>query len=409
MNFVTWKHSLRSTFPKALSFREGSRGLLFCLLALLSLLATHCSTTPMPPLPTSPSPDASLRVAILTPMTGELATFGETVRNGVTLAFEEWNDRGGANGRTILWVLEDTRCDPLTARQAAERVIQEGNIRFIVGGLCSEAAIPIAQVAQEHGALFVAATATHPLVTVNSAGKPRSLVFRAGFAYPYQGRAAARFALDELKTRRAAVLTDPNDSFVRSLADEFATTFAKGGGQVVATTTYRPVDTDFAAALTEIVEAGPDILYVPGGYPVANRVGREVQARDVNIALIGSELWDNGALDLEGLDGAYFTLHYTREAPNERAEAWRGRYLSAFAVEPDTLAALGYDAAGLLASAMDHADSLTPQNVAQGLETLEYAGVTGDWRFDAQHNPLKPVVVVRIQRGDVVFNTTVRP
>ena len=72
----------------------------------LLLFAAGCNT-PMPPLPTEHPPGATLRVAILTPMTGELATFGEAVRNGITLAFDEWNEQGGVNGQFIEWVLED--------------------------------------------------------------------------------------------------------------------------------------------------------------------------------------------------------------------------------------------------------------------------------------------------------------
>jgi branched-chain amino acid transport system substrate-binding protein len=78
-------------------------------------------------------------------------------------------------------------------------------------------------------------------------------------------------------------------------------------------------------------------------------------------------------------------------------------------MEPDTLAALGYDAANLLASGMQSAASPSADDVARALETLEFEGVTGRWRFDNQHNPLKPVVVVRIQEGDVIFYKDIQP
>jgi branched-chain amino acid transport system substrate-binding protein len=304
----------------------------------------------------------------------------------------------------------------VVARQAAERAIIEQGVRFIVGGVCSEAAIPIARVAGERGALFIATTATHPLVTVDEAGASRPLVFRASYAYPYQGGAAARFALDELNARRGAVLINPADDFVRSLTDEFTTAFVAGGGQVVATLTYPRggatgalQDADFGGIMAEIAQAEPDVLYVPDAYPIANRVGSHIRAQGLNVDLIGSDLWDSGALSLEALDGAYFTLHYSRETPNPVAEAWAGRYLSAFALEPDTLAALGYDAASLLALATEGADSLSPDAAAGRLETMEFEGVTGRWRFDAQHNPVKPVVVVRVEGGDVIFHGVIHP
>jgi branched-chain amino acid transport system substrate-binding protein len=367
----------------------------------------------MPPLPDTAPAGPVVRVAVLTPMTGELATFGEMVRNGITLAFEEANDAGGVQGHTIEWVLEDTRCDPQTAREAAERVISEWEVRFIVGGVCSEAAVPIARAADERGALFVAATATHPLVTVDSDGAARRLVFRAAFAYPYQARAAAHFALNDLGARRAAVLTNPADSYVRALSDEFAAGFVAGGGRVVITPIYTyTLDGalgDFSPVISQAAQTVPDVFYVPDGYPVANPVGSQVQAQAPGVALIGSELWDNGALSLGAVEGAYFTLHYHPEAAGDKAGAWRERYLSAYAVEPDTLAALGYDAAAVLAAGMAEAEGLSPEAVAQSLEKLEYEGVTGGWRFDAQHNPLKPVVVARIESGHVLVHTTVRP
>jgi branched-chain amino acid transport system substrate-binding protein len=382
---------------------------------LLALTLAGCNT-PTPPLPTKPPAEATVRVAILTPMTGELGTFGETVRNGITLAFDEWNEGGGVNGQFFEWVLEDTRCDPLEARQAAERAINDLGARFIVGGLCSESAIPIARVANEAGVLFVATTATHPLVTVDSEGVTRPLAFRAAYAYPYQGRAAARLALDELNTRRAAVLTNPSDDFVRSLTAEFTAEYLAGGGEVVAESIYPPggpasdsPDADFETIIADIAKAAPEVLYVPDAYPVANRVGSLVRNRGLNVTLIGSEVWDNGDLDLEALDGAFFTTHYSRETPIPVAEAWEERYLSAYAIEPDTLAALGYDAASLLASAIESEDSLSPHQVARRLETTEFEGITGGWRFGPQHDPLKPVVVVRIEDEDVVFHTTVRP
>ncbi len=384
---------------------------LVCLVVVFSLTAAQCSRP-------TPTPGPAVRVAILTPMTGELATFGETVRNGITLAFDGWNDQGGVNGQRIEWVLEDTRCDPVEARRAAERAVIEQGLHFIVGGVCSEAAIPIASVADEQGALFIATTATHPLVTVDGNGATRSLVFRAAYAYPYQGRAAARFALNELNARRAAVLINPGNDFVRSLGDEFVAAFVAGGGQIVATVTYpqRPApgaaqggpadtsqDADFGAIITDLAKAGPEVLYVPDAYPVANRVGDEVRAQALDVTLIGSDVWDSGALDLEALDGAYFTLQYSRETPNPMAKTWEEQYLSAFALEPDALAALGYDAASLLASAVKSAGSLSPDVVARRLEAMEFEGVTGRWRFDTQHNPLKPVVVVHVQGGHVVF------
>jgi branched-chain amino acid transport system substrate-binding protein len=151
------------------------------------------------------------------------------------------------------------------------------------------------------------------------------------------------------------------------------------------------------------------VLYVPDAYPVANRVGSQVRAQNLHATLVGSEWWDNGELDLKALEGAYFTLHYRRDDPGAAAREWARRYVAAFALEPDALAALGYDAASLLATALGQASTTAPGDVARELEGMEFEGVTGRWRFDAQHNPLKPVVVVQIKGGGTAFYSSVEP
>jgi branched-chain amino acid transport system substrate-binding protein len=373
-----------------------------CLWTLCLTLAAGCSA-PLPPLPEAGSADQpAVQVAVLTPMTGELATFGKMVRNGAGLAFDEWNERGGVAGERIQPVLIDAPCEAEKSRAAAERAIVSG-VRFLVGGLCSEAAIPIARLADERGVLFIAANATHPLVTVDDSGATRRLAFRMAFAYPYQGRAAARFLLEELQLRQVAVMTNPADPFVRAVADEFSTAFVAGGGLVLTTTTYAAQDADFGPLVAAAIGSGAQALYVPDGYSVANRVGGALTAQGLSITLIGSELWDRRELDLKALDGAYFSAHYSPDAPDPTAQAWAGRYQSAFAVKPDTLAALGYDAASVLAAAMQQAKDMSPEAVAATLEELEYQGVTGHWRFDEQHNPLKETVLLQVKDGRLGF------
>ncbi len=363
------------------------------------LLMSGCSA-PLPPLP--PAGDASqptLRVAVLTPMTGELATFGELVRNAAGQAFDEWNDRDGVNGRRIQVQLADTPCEAEEARRAAEQVIADG-VRFIVGTVCSEAAIPVARVADEQGALFIAVNATHPLVTTDDTGAVRRLAFRVAFAYPYQARAVARFMSESLKIRRAAVLSNPADPFVRSLADEFGAAFAAEGGRVISGT-YTSPDADLAPLVAEAASSGAQALYVPGGPDIANRAGAAVQVQSLDLTIVGSDMWAKHELDLAALDGAYFVAHYGRDVPDPRAQAWAERYQAAFALEPDALAALGYDAADLLATAAQQAGASSPLDVARTLERMQYAGVSGSWHFDSLHNPLKQAVIFQIRDGGI--------
>ena len=61
------------------------------------------------------------------------------------MAFEEYNAKGGVLGSKIEWVLGDTQCDPKSAADAAKKVIDEDNVSYIVGAVCSSSSIPTGQ------------------------------------------------------------------------------------------------------------------------------------------------------------------------------------------------------------------------------------------------------------------------
>jgi branched-chain amino acid transport system substrate-binding protein len=352
----------------------------------------------MPPLPDQgEAGQPALPVAVLTPLSGELATFGEAVRNGVGLALDEWNARGGASGQRLQAVWVDTPCEAGAAEDAAEQVIADG-VQFIIGGMCSEAAVPIARVADERGALFVATGGTHPRVTVAPDGSTRRLVFTAAFPYPYQGRAAARFLVETLGITRTAVLVRANDPFGRDVAATFEPTMIAAGGRVVTPTIIAGPDVDLVPAA---VEGGAQALYVPGDASLVEQVNRAAVAAGVAVAVVGSDWWARRELDLAALEGAYLIAHYSAADSDTAAQAWALRYRAAYSLEPDALAALGYDAANLLATSIKAAADVTPAEVARVIATTAYTGVTGSWQFDARHNPLKEAVFVQVRGGQL--------
>lgn len=379
------------------------------LLLALSLLAfiPQCNFsrtgTNLPPLPLPPS-GPTLRIALLSPSSGELATFGRELRNGSILAFDEWNRRGGVLGRRIEWTIYDADCTFDGARQVTQQAVADG-FQFIIGPLCSEAAIAAAEVAEAHGVLLFAPTATHPLVTVNGQGQTRPTIFRASYAYPFQAQVAARFAFDNLDKHQAALFFDPGDDYSAALSKAFTAEFTAQGGEIVYQFTYTPADTDFTSALQAAVEAGAEMIYLPGPVDVVNRIAglREWLPLPDQLTLLGSDSWDAPELDLTASEGTYFTRHFFLDEHRPATQTWADAYKAAYAVAPDTLAALGYDAAAILMKAIEQAGSAEVQPVANALTQGHFEAVTGPISFDRQHNPVKPVPVVQVKEGQIVI------
>lgn len=76
----------------------------------------------------------------------------------------------------------------------------------------------------------------------------------------------AKFALDNLKAKKAAVLYDVASDYNKGIAEFFKKTFEENGGTVVAFETYTTGDKDFSAQLTKIKNANPDVVFLPNYY-----------------------------------------------------------------------------------------------------------------------------------------------
>lgn len=355
----------------------------------------------LPPLPLPPT-GPSLRVALLSPASGELATFGRVLRNGSILAFDEWNSRGGVVGRRIEWRVYDADCAFDAARQVTQQAVADG-FQFIIGPLCSEAAIAAAEVVEVNGALLLAPTATHPLVTVNGQGQTRTTVFRASYAYSFQGQAAARFAVETLEKGRAALFFDPRDDYSAALGNAFSAEFTAQGGKIVYQSSYTRADTDFTSSLQAAADAGADVIYLPAPVAVVNRLAAQWQQLPQRLTLLGSDSWDASELDLAAVEDSYFTRHFFLDEHRPAIQAFADAYKASYAVAPDTLAALGYDAAAILMEAIEQAGKLEVKRVAEALEQGHFETVTGPISFDGQHNPVKPVPVVQVKVGEVIL------
>jgi len=353
---------------------------------------------------------SAVKVAILAPLSGDVATFGESTRDGALLAIDEWNDKGGVMGKKIEAVIEDSQCSAEAAVSAANKVIDQDNVKFILGEVCSSASIPISEIAISKGVFQMTPTSTNPSVTVAEDGSTKSTVFRACFIDPFQGKVAAKFALENLGAKTAAVFLDQGNDYVRGLAEVFIAEFEAGGGSVVVKETYTGEDTDFSAILTKVKDANPDILYLPDYYSTVNLVGAQAKEKGITAVMLGGDGWDSSDLDRSAVEGGYFTNHFSDQDTRPIVQDFVSKYEAKYGSKPDALAALAYDAANILFQAMEQAKSVDdPDKVAATMESGTFPVVSGDISYDESHNPVKAAVVLKVENGQVVYVDTVSP
>jgi len=357
-----------------------------------------------------------LKVAVLAPLSGPVPTFGVSTRDGALLAINEWNAKGGVLGMKITPIVEDSQCTPDPAVNAANKVINQDKVHYIVGEVCSKASIPISEIANAAKVIQISPTSTNTSVTVDKNGATKAYIFRACFIDPFQGKVGATFAVNSLKANNAFIMFDQSNDYVKGLAEAFEATFTQLGGKIVGKESYDGAkDTDFSAILTKVKVAKPDVVYLPDYYNVVNLAGKQAKAKGINAPFMGGDGWDSSDLDVKAADGGYYTNHYDASDPRPEVQDFLKAYGAAYkddknnAKVPDALAALAYDATNLLLTAVKNAGADNTDKVKAAMEGISFAAVSGKITYDAQHNPIKGAVIIHVKGGQKVFDSFVAP
>jgi len=384
---------------------------LFVVLSLLivaSMMLAACG-------PTAPAAQKEIKIAILAPLSGAVPTFGVSTRDGALLAIDEWNAKGGVLGMKIVPVVADSQCEADPAVNAANKVIDQDKVGYIIGEVCSKASIPLSEVANAKHVVQISPTSTNASVTLNTDGSVKPYTFRACFIDPFQGTVGAKFALGTLKAKTAFVLFDQGNDYVRGLAEAFEKAFTDGGGTIVGKETYTGQDTDFSAILAKVSEAKPDLVYLPDYYNIVNLVMAQAKEKGITAPFVGGDGWDSSDLDKTAAEGGYYTNHYSEQDTRPIVQSWLKTYGAKYKdkdgkeIVPDALSTLAYDATNLMIAAIEKAGVDDPSKVKDAMAALQWEGVSGKITFDANHNPIKAAVILQVKDGKIVYVATVAP
>ncbi|PZR07000.1 MAG: ethanolamine utilization protein EutJ [Archangium gephyra] len=341
-------------------------------------------------------------------LTGSEAAFGISTRNGIELAIEEANAAGGVKGKKLQVRVYDDQSKPEEAGNAATRLVTQDKVVAILGEVASSNSLAMAPKAQAAQVPMVSPSSTNPRVT-----EVGDYIFRVCFIDPFQGAVMARYSREKLKFNNVAILTDKKSAYSEGLTEVFKTKFAEAGGKIVGIEAYSKGDTDFRAQLTNIKKLKPEGLYVPGYYQDVALIAEQARELGIKTVMMGGDGWDSEKLfELGGtaVEGSYVSNHYSSDDPSPRVQDFIKRYEAKFKAKPDSLAALGYDSAGVVIEALKRApDSSGPALRDAIAQTKDYPGVAGTITLDAQRNPVKPAVVLKVEGGKFKYVDTVSP
>lgn len=351
----------------------------------------------------------SITIGTVTTNSGTAAAYGEAEVKGFELAVSEINAKGGINGKKVKLESMDDKGDATEASNAFNKLSGDNNVLAVAGPTISATTAAVAPLADQAKLATIAPAATSDSIETGN------YLFRTCFKDSYQGEVAARFAAENLKVKKVAVLYGTGDPYSSGVGEAFAKAAEKLGLEVVDKESSSSADdTEYSAQLQKIQASGAELLYAPYYYSVA---GPYIipQARSVGFEgyVMGPDGYDGLKLtgDKSQYNKTYYTTHYSADDnTNTKVQDFIKSYKEKHNAEPNTFAALGYDTIYMLKQAIEKAGkNATREDVRNAVTGMNFDGVTGKFTMDKSGSPTKSVIVLEMKDGKPVYNTTVQP
>lgn len=352
-------------------------------------------------------------IGCLLPLSGRFARYGYMALDAIMLASDMFDP---AKGSPIRLIVEDTKSDPETARQAVVKMFSQDKVIGIIGPLGSKVASEAAREAQRLGIPMITMTQTSEITEIGD------YVFRNFLTATMQIETLVRYSVQNLGMKTFAILY-PDDDYGTDMMNLFWDEVLRWGGDIRGVETYDKNKTDFGTEIKSLVgldsqekpETGEepkpiidfDALFIPDSYSRVSLIAPQLAFYDVTgIQLLGTNAWNSPELakrENEFLDGAIFVDGFFRDSFYPVVREFIDRFYVAYNREPTDIEALVFDAASILVSLLQGYNIEVRDDLKNGLLRLTaYPGVTGETSFLESGDVQKSLNVLMV-RGNTII------
>lgn len=311
------------------------------------------------------APGDPVTIGVIQSLSGSVANLGREQMRGLELALDL---RGGeVLGHRVALAVEDTGCRAEGGANAALRITADPKVAAIFGTTCSGAAAAASKIMSDAGFSMVSGNNSAPFLTAMEGRRApdwHAGYFRTAPNEEASGPAAATYAYRTLGMRRAAVIND-GDLYTRGLAQGFAKTFRKLGGEVRLEAAVSKQDADMGPVLSAVKKSGAEMIFFPLFQPEGNHLlmqARQDPALRKLVLMSDGALIEQSFIDAVGRTGlGMYFVGPTPPLGTPALEHLRSRYVERYKSAPLTYYYLSaYDAADLLLAAIERAAERLP-------------------------------------------------
>ena len=314
-------------------------------------------------------------VGTIQDLSGPIAAFGKSARNGMQLRADEINEQGGVNGRKIRLIVEDSGYDPKKAVLAAQKLVQRDKI-FVTAGNIGTA------IAMATMPIFFEKNIPHlfPLTAARQMYEPlHKLKYSFAATYHDQTRSGIKH-LNKVKGDRKWCIIYQDDDFGGEVLSGAEAGLKEVGKSLVEKTSFKRGATDFSSQVAKMKGSGCDTIVM--GTIIRETVGTIAEARKtgLNAEFVGTSasythlIHRLGGPAMNGYIAAHTAAHPYLDDASQNVRFWANKYKTKFNEDPDVFSAYGYGIMdGVIAAASKAGKNLTTDTFIKALDSLTIA------------------------------------
>jgi len=349
-----------------------------------------------------------VKVGVLSPLSGAWTVYGRAHKRGFEMAAREVNNEDGINGRDIELVVEDTKTDPKTVTEKAQKVIRQDNVDIVAGTFSSASRNAAAPVITQEDTILLYPTFYEGQDQENSPGTCNDLIFMFGpvpsqQAGPWMDRMTSEHGKKFYMVGSDYVWPQVTNQRVKSALDEL-------GGSVV-NEEYIPLGTsDFGSVISRISNSDADIVFgtLTGTDTIAfakQFYNRGLQ-NEFTYWTVDDEEFATKGKGPEASVGTYVSFDYFQTIDTDQNNSFIKEVKNEYGSDAgmDTVGAGMYNAGRMFAKAANEAGSVATDDVIGGLEGLEHTGPQGPVKMrEKDHQMVLPSYLTRVKKSWTSF------
>ena len=341
----------------------------------------------------------TVKVGVLTPLSGENATYGDATMRGLEMALAEISKKDEYKNFQIEFVKEDSKLEAAKAVNGIQKLISVDKVSVIIGPFGSSEVLAVSQSANQGKTPIVSASATADAIA--TAG---DYVFRIVPANQEQGTSMADFVVNKLNIKDSIVIIALNNDYGISLSNSFKNRIAQLGGKVVYEDKFDEKAKDFKTLIAKVKGYTPKFIYLPDHYNEAGlflKQSRELALNSLIGGGDGSYSPDLISIAGSGAEGFYLTL-MGMDNLNTNTKVFDDSYKSKYNQDVDVYSAYAYDVLFVIAEALknlskEELKKLDGSKLQSLLLSVKFNGITGANIFDANGEVKKSFNIYQVQ------------